>query len=102
MSTARLPPKVSGLVGRRPDARPFSPINADYLKKLNDTGFDSASDEFRVGSIDEKDIGGLVDIDISMLVDSPYQYRLVYPEKELIALGESLKAIGQTSPIRVT
>jgi len=101
MSAARLPPKVSGLVGRRPDARPFSPINADHLKKLNDTGFNNVSEEFRAGPVDEKDAGDLIDIDISMLVDSPYQYRLVYPEKELLALGDSLKAVGQTSPIRV-
>ena len=100
MSAARLPPKVSGLVGRRSDARPFSPINADHLKKLNDTGFNCVPEEFRAGP-DEKDVGGLIDIDISMLVDSPYQYRLVYPEKELLALGESLKTTGQTSPIRV-
>ena len=40
-------------------------------------------------------------IEITSLVDSPYQHRIIYPEKELLILGESLKSIGQTSAIRV-
>lgn len=50
---------------------------------------------------DPKYDDALVMLEVSLLDDSPYQYRLVYPQDGLEKLAKLLLRIGQITPIRV-
>jgi ParB/RepB/Spo0J family partition protein len=81
-----------------PGTRPGIPLpafsNQQKAPSFESGGSDSSND------IQSSNASGPVSIDISLLDDSPDQYRIVYPESEIAELANLLKA-GQITPIRV-
>lgn len=84
--------------GTRPDTRPGIPMPAfsNESKARPATALLPGASETK----DEAPTDSLTRIDVTLLDDSPDQYRLVYPKDEIEELAMLLKA-GQTTPIRV-
>lgn len=84
--------------GTRPDTRPGIPMPA-----FSNESKARPAPVLVPGASETKDAAttnSLTRIDVTLLDDSPDQYRLVYPKDEIEELAMLLKA-GQTTPIRV-